>query len=198
MIHISGSAQRSFIFPAPLPLAYTFYADVGRLLNYLPHISLVRAFGPDSFRLLYHSLELGAYRIRIYADVQTTLEEGWVIRVHPLRGITPVASKAGFHSATAQGYFSSRSAFHEEGDQTRIEYSLKLQGKLPTPKGLRFMPGSMVSHIAQSITNMRIREICDGFIERSIEAYPHWVAEMGNHRFPRTAAEIRRRVHVPQ
>ncbi len=185
MIHISGSAHRSFTFLAPLPMAYAFYADVGRLLNYLPHISLVRAFGSDSFRLLYHSLELGAYRIRIYADVQTTLEEGWVIRVHPLKGMTPIASKAGFYSATTQGYFSSRSVFYPDGEeQTRIEYSLKLEGNLPTPKGLRFMPGSVVSHIAQSITNMRIREVCEGFIERSVEAFPHWMAEMDNRRFP--------------
>ncbi len=182
MIHISGSARRAFTFPAPLPVAYAYYADVSRLLNYLPHISLVRAFGPDRFRLLYHSLELGAYRIRIYADVQTTLEKGWVLRVHPLEGITPVSPKAGLHSATTHGYFSSRSVFYDAGEETRIEYSLQLEGKLPVPLGLRFMPKSMVNHIAQSITNMRIREVCEGFIERSIEAFPHWMAEMGNHR----------------
>jgi hypothetical protein len=185
MINIVGSAHRSFVFPAELPMAYAFYGDVGRLLNYLPHISLVRAFGPDRFRLLYNSLELGTYRIRIYADVQTTLEEGWVIRVHYLKGVTPVEATAGLHTATAQGYFSSRSVFHDEGNQTRIEYRLELQGRLPTPLGLRFMPSAMVGRIAQSITNMRIREICDGFIEHSVEAFPHWLAEMGNHRTSR-------------
>lgn len=181
MIEVAGSASCSFVFPAELPIAYAFYGDVGRLLNYLPHICLVRAYGPDRFRLLYSSLELGSYRIRIYADVQTTLEEGWVLRVHPLEGYTPVAAQAGMRATTAQGRFSSCSVFRGASGETAIEYSLKLYARLPSPLGLRFMPGAMVDRIAKSITNMRIREITEGFVERSTDAFPHWLAEMGNH-----------------
>ncbi len=165
-------------------MAYAYYADVSRLLSYLPHIMLVRAYDPDRFRLLYHATELGLYHIRIFADVQTTLDKGWVLRVHPLNGIPPVSNQAGIHSSTAQGIFQSRSAFHEEGDQTRIEYSLQLQASLPSPLGLRFVPGTVVQHMAGSITRLRIREIVDGFIERSTDAFPHWLAEMRNHRVP--------------
>lgn len=178
MIKVVGSSRRSFVFPAELPLAYAYYGDVGRLLNYLPHICLVRAYGPDRFRLLYSSTELGAYNIRIYADVQTTLEEGWVVRVHPLSGHEPVAAQAGVHSSMAQGSFTSTSVFKDEGSQTRIEYSLQLQAQLPLPLGLRFMPGGMVNRIASSITKMRIRDIVQGFIERSVDAFPHWLEEL--------------------
>lgn len=181
MIHVVGSASRSFTFPADLPIAYAYYGDVGRVLNFLPHILLVRAYGPDRFRLLYDSTELGTYHIRIFADVQTTLEERWVIRVHSLEGIPPVKAESGISSTTAQGHFQSKSVFHDDGDQTRIEYSLQLQAELPTPLGLRFMPGVMVRRIAKGITKTRIREITEGFIERSVTAFPDWVAEIKNH-----------------
>jgi hypothetical protein len=44
---------------------------------------------------------------------------------------------------------------------------------------MRFMPGAMVNRIADNITERRVREIIEGFIERSIAAFPHWVDEMG-------------------
>jgi hypothetical protein len=181
MIKIAGSARRSFLFPGELPLAYAYYADVGRLLSYLPHICLVRAYGPDRFRLLYSSTELGLYHVRIFADVQTTLEEGWVVRVRPLEDFPPVKATAGIHATSNQGSFSSQSVFHDEGDHTRIEYSLQLHGILPMPQGLRLMPGMVVGSIANRITKMRIHEIADGFVERSSDAFPHWLAEMRNH-----------------
>lgn len=181
MIKVVGSAGRSFLFPAELPITYAYYADVGRVLSYLPHICLVRAYGPDRFRLLYRSTELGIYRVRIFADVQTMLEEGWVLRVAPLNSSRPLEDRADAHTTTAQGYFSSRSIFHDEGEQTRIEYSLKLWGDLPTPRGLRFMPGLVVNRIAAKITGMRMSEIVAGFIERSIDAFPDWLDEMRNH-----------------
>jgi hypothetical protein len=180
MIKVAGSALRSFTFPGELPVAYAYYADVGRLLSYLPHIFLVRAYGSDRFRLLYSTTELGTYRIRIFADVHTTLEEGWVVRVRPMEGIPPVKAEAGFRSSTTQGYFASQSVFQDNGDKTQIKYGLQLRAELPIPLGLRFMPGMMVDRIARSITNMRIREIADGFVERSTDAFPYWLAELGN------------------
>jgi hypothetical protein len=178
MINLVGSAQRPFVFPADLPLAYAYYGDVGRVLTFLPHIRLVRSYGPDRFRLLYTSTELGVYHIRIFADVQTMLEEGRIIRIHALEGHAPAQAKATFNSATAHGYFQSRSVFHDQGDQTRVDYSLELRANLLTPKGLRLMPGRMVHQIAKNITNLRIREITEGFIERSLSAFPDWVEEI--------------------
>lgn len=180
MIKIIGAATQSFVFPAELPIAYAYYGDVARLLNYLPHISLVRAYGPDRFRLLYSTTELGAYHIQIFADVQTTLDKGWVLRVHPLDGIPRAATSASLQSSTAQGFFSSRSEFRDDGGQTLIDYRLALRAKLPTPLGLRFMPGGMINRIARSITNSRIREIVEGFVDLSIAAFPHWLDEIRN------------------
>jgi hypothetical protein len=181
MIRVSGSARRAFTFPAELPVAYAYYADVGRVLSYLPRICLVRAYGPDQFRLVYRSTELGVYQVRIFADVQTRLEEGWVLRVAPLSSVPPLKGRADARTTRTQGYFSSRSVFYDEGEQTRIEYTLKLWGELPTPRGLRFMPGVMVDRVAATITGMRMDEIVAGFVERSVDAFPDWLAEMQNH-----------------
>lgn len=181
MIKVSGSARCAFTFPAELPVAYAYYADVGRVLSYLPRICLVRAYGPDRFRLVYRSTELGVYHVRIFADVQTRLEDGRVLHIAPLNGSTPPLSASAAFTTSAQGYFASRSAFYDQGECTRIEYSLKLWGDLPTPRELRFMPGFMVDRIAARITGMRMDEIVSGFIERSIDAFPDWLAEMQNH-----------------
>ncbi len=179
MIEISGSVRKSFIFPAELPLTFAYYSDLGRVLTYLPHISLVRAYSYNRFRVLYATTELSTYRIRIFCDLQAdvdTRERALLIR--PFDIVPPVKAQAGLRSATAQGYYTSRSVFSPYGDQTRIEYDLQLYAHLPTPLGLRFMPTGVVNRLAQNITRWRIREIAEGFIERSIDAFPHWLAEI--------------------
>jgi hypothetical protein len=180
MIKIAGSVHRSFTFPAELPLAFTYYSDLGRILTYLPHISLVRAYAYNQFRMLYNTTELGTYRIRIFCDLQAQLDgKGHALLIKPLDIAPPVEPEAGLRSSMAQGFYSSRSVFRDKGDKTRVEYNLRLWANLPTPLGLRFMPGSVIGRIANNITNWRMREIADGFIERSIDAFPHWLAEMG-------------------
>lgn len=185
MIEVAGSYHRSFTFPAELPLAFTYYGDLGRILPYLPHILLVQAYRYDQFRMLYSTIELGMYRIRIFCDLQAQLDErGRALQIRPMKGVPRVKAKAGVKSATAQGYYSSKSVFHAADKETVIEYSLGLHANLPTPLGLRFMPGSMVNRIAHNITRWRIREIADGFIERSLDAFPFWLEELRQDSLP--------------
>jgi hypothetical protein len=178
MIEVAGSSRRSFVFPAPLPVAYAYYADAGRLLSCLPHICLVRAYGPGQFRLRYHATELGVYNVHIYADVQTTLENGWEVRIHPLSGPSPIQGRADVHSCVTHGTFFSRSVFQAQGDQTRVAYSLQLRAPLPTPRALRFLPGTVLNRISRGITQQRIHEISEGFIKRSVDAFPGWLDEL--------------------
>jgi hypothetical protein len=178
MIEIRGSAQRTFHFPAARPLAYDFYSDFNRIVPFLPHINLIDSYGPRSHRLRYHATELGAYRVYIYADVQTTLDPDYqALVVTPLAEIKRVKDEVGFTSVTTQGFYTSQSIFSDNATGTEIEYSLQLRAHIPTPIGLRLMPGGLMNHIANSITNGRIREIIDAFIERSIAAYPRWLAQ---------------------
>jgi hypothetical protein len=185
MIKIAGAIRRSFIFPAELPVAFAYYADLSRIFNYLPHILLVRAYGHDRFRMLYSTTELATYHIRIFCDLRATLDgNDQTLNISPLDDVAPVNGQAGLRSATTQGYYRSRSVFHENGRETRIDYSLQLRADLPTPLGLRFMPGSVVNRIAKNITSWRMREIADGFIQRSIDAFPYWLAEIEQPRCP--------------
>jgi hypothetical protein len=179
MIKVAGVIERSFTFPAELPTAFVYYGDLGRVLTYLPHILLVEVYRYDSFRLLYSTTELGIYHIRIFCDLQARLDEAErTLYVQPLSIDPPVKATAGAVSATTQGAYSSKSVFHPANGETLIEYQLCLQADLPTPLGLRLMPGSVVDRIAQNITERRLCEIADGFIQRSIAAYPRWLAEM--------------------
>jgi hypothetical protein len=188
MIKVYGSARRTFNFPADLPTAYAYCSDVERILTYLPHIFLVQAYAVDQFRMLYSTLELGVYRIRIFCDLRTTLDvsrDRRAIHISPLTDVTPVVPKASLSASVAQGYYASSSVFHDEGKKTRIDFSMTLQAKLPTPLGLRLMPASIVNGIAGNITNARIHEITNGFIQRSIDAFPYWLEEMQSSKLKR-------------
>ena len=122
--------------------------------------------------MLYSTTELGIYQIQVYCNISTMLDRNsWTIYILPQQETTAVISKAGFHSTKANGYYSSQSSFHELGEQTKIEYSLDLHADLPVPYAIRFMPAPILQNIAQNITQRRIEEIVDKFIQQSIAAY---------------------------
>jgi hypothetical protein len=172
MIHISGSVNRTFVFPAPLETAFDFYADMERTLGFLTHISLVQHRSERRYRMLYHTTELGVYRINMYCDIEIRLDRNaWTLSILPAKDVPPVAPEITLYSMAAQGTYSSQSIFTTSGSRTQIEYRLNLDANLPVPFGARLMPTSVTNAIAQNITQWRIHEIAEGFIERSIRYY---------------------------
>jgi hypothetical protein len=172
VIKIAGTTHQIFGFPADVATASNFYRDFSRILHYLPHIYLVRAYGPDQFRVVYHTLELGIYRVWIYCDMQVKFdEETQTLRVMPLLSKLPVKSEATVHSLTAQGYFTSQSIFRPRADHSVVDYQLSLEARLPKPFGLMLMPDKVIQQIAGNITDWRIHEIAGGFIRRSVQEY---------------------------
>jgi hypothetical protein len=171
-IVINGSTRRSFIFPADLRTSMAYFYNTGRILQYLPHISMLQAYSPTCYRMMYHTTELGVYKVRITCDLEVSLdEEEQVLRFTSLEGYAPVEVEAGWNSISAQGIYTSESRFHDEGEHTRIVYSLRLQAELPVPLAALVLLPSVRDRIANSITTWRMREIADGFIERSILEY---------------------------
>ena len=172
MIKITGTTHQTFHFPADLSAATTYYSDFTRILHYLPHIQLITTYNPGQFRVMYHTLELNVYRVRIYCDMQIYYEEATrTLHVTPLAGKPPVKSAATVHALTAQGYFASQSIFHERGDHSLVDYRLSLEARLPRPFGLALMPERVIEQIARNITDWRIHEIAGGFVKRSIQEY---------------------------
>lgn len=169
MIRLAGTAKRSFLFPSNMDTAMRFYADMGGLFKYLPHIMLVKTYSEKQFRVLYSSTELSIYQIQLYCDLEVKSDqENALIEVGTLYGKRPINPKAGMHSSRGAAKFVSTSQFKPEGDQTRIYYHLTLSGELPTPKAFSLVPGAITNHIAESIANRRIFEIADGFIAGSL------------------------------
>jgi hypothetical protein len=169
MIRLAGTAKRSFLFPSKLKEAMHFYADMGGLFQYLPHITLVKSFSKSQFRVLYSSTELSIYNIQLYCDLEVRMDQqNALIEVGTLYGKKSIKPKAGMHSSRGVAEFVSTSEFKPEGDQTRIYYHLTLSGGLPTPKAFSLVPGAITNHIAESIANRRIFEIADGFIAGSL------------------------------
>jgi len=172
MITIAGTTHQTFNFPADVATASTFYRDFSRILRYLPHIYLVKAYGPDQFRVMYHTLELSVYRVRIYCDLQVRFDEAsQTLHVAPLWNKPPVKLEATVNSLTAQGYFTSRSIFRPRREHSLVDYQLGLEARLPKPFGLTLMPDRVIEQIASNITEWRIHEIAGGFIKRSVQEY---------------------------
>ncbi len=177
MIQIAGTTRQTFSFPADSAAASSFYRDFGRILHYLPHIQLVRAYGPDQFRVLYDTLELGVYRVRIYCDLQVHYDErNQTLHVTPLLNKPPAKSEATVHSLTAPGYFTSQSIFRARSDHSVVDYQVSLEARLPKPFGLMLMPDKVIEQIASNITDWRIHEIAGGFIRRSVQEYRGYAA----------------------
>lgn len=173
MITISGATSLTFQFPAELPIAFDFYSDFSRVFHYLPHISIVKEHSEDQYRMLYKTTELGIYQVKVFCDLKVTRDgDTNTLSVRSLNSSSqPIRAHAGLYSLTGQGAYSSQTTFYESGQQTKIDFSLKLHSDLPVPLGLKLIPDKLLNNIADSITNWRINEIADGFIHNSIAAY---------------------------
>lgn len=172
MITLDGSTQRQFTFPGDLRAATDYYRDFDTILGFLPHISLVHKYAPNQYRALYHTTELGVYRVKIYCDLQVHYDIAThALEVNPLPGQLPIKQSVTVQALTAQGLFSSRSIFRADGSHTHIDYALQIGARLPKPFGLSLIPDGVMSQIANSIAEWRIHEIAEGFIAKSIEAY---------------------------
>jgi hypothetical protein len=172
MIKIAGSVQRSFFFPADRRTAFEYYADMNNTISHLPHISLVGRHENDGLRMLYSTTELGIYRVRVYCDLRAEFDRrAWILRMQPVEAMQSVGWKAGMHSLSAPGHFTSQSIFHEDGAQTRIDYTLDLSATLPVPLELRFVPELVINALAHNITQRRFREIVEEFIKQSVGAF---------------------------
>jgi hypothetical protein len=179
MLKVTGSIKRAFTFPADPATALAYYSDLSRLIHFLPHVSLIQIYNRRQLRVCYQSLELGAYTVCIFCDLESRVDfENRILTVSPMKSPTPVSSQANLNTTTGHGYFALETRFHDLGNQeTRMEYTLQLAALLPRPRGLRLMPGRVVDRITASITDGRVREIADGFVRHSIKAFPSWLAE---------------------
>lgn len=177
MIKLQGATTREFDFPADPQTAMRFFSDFQRIALFLPHITVAIVYAPDSLRMHYQSVEMGAYTINLFADVQSVVDfEKGSIHIQQLTGKTPVPSEATLNTTTCYGGFASTAIFFEHADGSFIEYHLELGANLPRPRGLRMMPGRVVNRIAKSISEGRVREIADGFMANALEAFPEWLA----------------------
>lgn len=149
-----------------------------RMVNYLQHIELVNALPGSQYRLYYNTVELGTYHIHVYCDVRMDMDSDCqTMRVVSVENLPTIETEVTINATTTRGFYSSETFFHEEDGQTRVEYTLSLQANPPRPKGMRFMPRQMVDKIANNITNHRMREIAENFIESSIADFPRWQIE---------------------
>jgi hypothetical protein len=178
MIKIAAKARFSFMFPANRETAFEFYSDMTRMAAYLQHIELVNTLSNVQHRLYYNTVELGTYHIHVYCDVRMDLNRNdHTMSIVPVENLPPIETAVTINATTTRGFYSSETLFYEAGDETRIEYTLSLEAKPPRPKGMRFMPSRMVDTIANNITNHRMREIAEYFIESSIADFPRWQSE---------------------
>lgn len=171
-IEINGKADKAFLFPAVIDVAFNYFQDLESVVEFLPHIQLVEKYNDDEYRMLFQTTELGLYQVSIYCDLRVVCDqENKIIRIEPLNTHNPVKAKASINTLIAQGLYTSKSVFKYDGLQTKINYALDIRARLPIPFTAQFIPGSLLDIIVNSITEHRIGEIAEGFIIRSKDAY---------------------------
>ena len=175
MIKVSGQAERSFIFPADLDTAFKFFQNISRLVGFLPHITLVGENpGSNHLRVHYATTELGAYLINIISDLEYQIDApNYCLAIRAVDCLPAIKPTTTLNSTTARGYFTcdAQLLLGDKPDETLVVYSLTMDAKLPKPGGLRFMPGRVISGIVAGITNGRIKEIADGFVQNSVQVF---------------------------
>lgn len=178
MITLNGTIQRKFYFPADPLTTLIYFSDLSRVTYLLPHINVVNAYSSDKVRIRYQTVELGAYTINIFCDLEGTIDvEKQLIVIGPMAGNEEVTSEATLNATTGHGYYSSSAQLFPEGDGTGIDYYFQFQSKLQRPRGLRMMPKRVVDRIAQSISSGRVEEIAEGFMKNALDAFDDWRAE---------------------
>lgn len=172
MITFGGSGRRSYLFPAPLAQAFEHHRDLARLIGFLSHIALERRRDANRFRLLYEALEAGFYSVRIYCEVEATVDaERHRIRIDPVLSRDRPPVESGWNFMTGAGEYASEIVFVESAGQTRIDCSMRMGAELPVPAALQLLPRARLQAAAERIFRLRLDEILDRFIAQSIRAY---------------------------
>jgi hypothetical protein len=177
MITLNGTIQRRFYFPADPITTLIYFSDLSRVAYLLPHITVVETYSADKVRIRYQTVELGAYTINIYCDLECSVAiEKQMITISPLAGCPEVELESTLNATTGYGYYASSAQLFPEEDGTGIDYQFQFQSLLQRPRGLRMMPKRVVDRIAQSISLGRVEEIAEGFMENAWEAFDDWRA----------------------
>lgn len=178
MITLNGTIQRRFHFPADPLTTLIYFSDLSRVTYLLPHITVVETYSSDKVRIRYQTVELGAYTINIYCDLDSAVDvEKQEIVIGPLAGCEEVKQECTLNATTGYGFYSSSAKLFAEDGGTGIDYHFQFQSQLLRPRGLRMMPKRVVDRIAQSISLGRVEEIAEGFMENALEAFDDWHAE---------------------
>ncbi|MFN2116163.1 MAG: hypothetical protein ACK2T1_00595 [Candidatus Promineifilaceae bacterium] len=176
MIKLDGAAQREFKFAADANTAMRYFGVLSQMIQHLPHIDIVEEYSATQVRIRYSTLELGAYTINIITDLESEVDwDNLSITIRPLTGKALVKGAATLNETTGYGHFISVAYLEDMGDETFIDYRLKIAASLPRPRGLRMMPGRVVNRIANSISQGRVNEIIDGFMANAVESFPAWL-----------------------
>ena len=177
MITLNGTVQRRFYFPADPLTTLIYFSELSRVTLLLPHINVVETYSSDKVRIRYQTVELGAYTINIYCDLECLCDvEKQSIIIEPLAGCDPVELESTLNATTGYGYYSSSALLFAEDGGTGIDYRFEFKSTLQRPRGLRMMPKRVVDRIAHSISLGRVEEIADGFMENALEAFDEWRA----------------------
>jgi hypothetical protein len=170
MISIAVSAQRVFTLPVDLATTIAYFRDFKRTIRDLHHLSLVKTYAQNQYRILYSAAEAGVFRVAFYCDIQVQFDEiKQVIRVLPLTGIPPVPPKVTLNSMSGQGYYASQSIFQAAGPNTNVQYEVEIKADVPKRLELKLIPDQVVKRAVESVVKQRLQVITDAFIVHTME-----------------------------
>lgn len=172
MIHLRGSAIRSYIFPADLTTTFNYFNEYQNLFHWLKYIEIQEIFDVDLYRVKYSTYELNTYEINIYCDLAVSRDyDEKTISIRPVNLPDPIETHRGLYFLQSVGTLTSDVRLQPKEDHTIVTFSLDLSSEVPIPLGLRLFPKLLLDKLVKEFVDKRIHEIIDHLFERSIEEY---------------------------
>lgn len=169
MLHISVSNHRKFEIACDVATVEKHFSDFERMVEDLPDLKIVRAWGPKQYRIRYKSNTNKVYTVNLISDVQARFDPvSHALLVSPLRGHPSVSAKATLRSLTGQGDYTSRLVFHSKKGGTVVDYDLSIDASIPKPVRLSLVPDSVARILIQAVVKYRVQEIADLFVNRTV------------------------------
>ncbi len=195
---VQGTFQRFMRLQTPLETAFAYFTDFNHILPRLPEIDRVMRYRDGHYRMIFMADDGRGHEMGIVFDIRHELVENRHIKMISL----PVSlqelsgdklSKG--NSPLFPGHFNGEVIFSERANQIEIVYRVDLLIEIEVPRFLNFVPKPLMQKMGDSLMQLKLHNVGDGFADRLIGDFGEWHTRNAPHLHAgRTIHETRGRV----
>ncbi len=174
---VQGNFQRFIRLQTPLPVAYTYFTDFNHVLPRLPEIERVMRFRDGRYRMIFGADDGRGHQMSIVFDIRHELVENQHIKIVSLPvSRQDLSEDSNMHGVGPLfgGMFNGEVVFTQRADRIDIGYSVNLVVEVEVPRFLSFIPRPVLQKLGESLMQLKLHNIGDGFAERLTNDFEEW------------------------